>query len=79
MSKGIDNLALELLTGELPESSRTSDYILGRAFLIAHDRSLPRAVELSGFLGTKIHGLSTDVQCETLSQHRSITMTQFLT
>ncbi|KAK4118795.1 hypothetical protein N657DRAFT_650880 [Parathielavia appendiculata] len=36
-------------------------------------------VELSGFLGTKIHGLSTDVQCETLSQHRSITMTQFLT
>ncbi|KAK4118209.1 hypothetical protein N657DRAFT_651508, partial [Parathielavia appendiculata] len=23
-------------------------------------------VELSGFLGTKIHGLSTDVQCETL-------------
>ncbi|KAK4120565.1 hypothetical protein N657DRAFT_649060, partial [Parathielavia appendiculata] len=32
--------------------------------------------ELSGFLG--IHGLSTDVQCETLSQHRSITMTQFL-
>ncbi|KAK4118831.1 hypothetical protein N657DRAFT_650917 [Parathielavia appendiculata] len=36
-------------------------------------------VELSGFLGTKIHGLSTDVQCETLSQHRSITMTQFPT
>ncbi|KAK4119326.1 hypothetical protein N657DRAFT_650290, partial [Parathielavia appendiculata] len=36
-------------------------------------------VELSGFLGTKIHGLSTDVQYETLSQHRSITMTQFLT
>ncbi|KAK4120061.1 hypothetical protein N657DRAFT_649399, partial [Parathielavia appendiculata] len=36
-------------------------------------------VELSGFLGTKIHGLSTDVQCETLSQHRSITMTQSLT
>ncbi|KAK4118525.1 hypothetical protein N657DRAFT_651157, partial [Parathielavia appendiculata] len=32
-------------------------------------------VELSGFLGTKIHGLSTDVQCETISQHRSITMT----
>ncbi|KAK4118737.1 hypothetical protein N657DRAFT_326748 [Parathielavia appendiculata] len=28
MSKGTDNLALELLTGELPESSRTSDYIL---------------------------------------------------
>ncbi|KAK4122377.1 hypothetical protein N657DRAFT_647070, partial [Parathielavia appendiculata] len=39
----------------------------------------PPGVELSGFLGTKIHGLSTDVQCETLSQHRSITMTQFLT
>jgi hypothetical protein len=28
MSKGTDNLALVLLTGELPESSRTSDYIL---------------------------------------------------
>jgi hypothetical protein len=56
MSKGTDNLALELLTAEIPEPSRTNDYIL----LFLHRYALGRAGPSALYYTRKPHPCGPD-------------------